>query len=260
MDQNGYNSSVLQRPPRRGDDGGEEDRDSRPHHHHRHHHHHHHHRRDGDLPAGPVAGEAATASSNAGGANAHQHSTFSLRSPKSEYRPPPFSSPNGHNHSHQNTSTPSANHSLQSPPRPALSNPYMSSSTSAPGGPVAPPLPPPVGINSSSSPGSSAVGLHQHHHQSGAPAHPHRAAPPPVSPLHPPVAYYPPGTNTDIYIPPPEPKPASRGFYDPTTDTTKERRISDAATPGASWHNANANAPPAGTPKVRGANPLLFCL
>ncbi|RGP65820.1 DNA helicase ino80 [Fusarium sporotrichioides] len=251
MDQNGYNSSVLQRPPRRGDDGGEEDRDSRPHHHHRHHHHHHHHRRDGDLPAGPVAGEAATASSNAGGANAHQHSTFSLRSPKSEYRPPPFSSPNGHNHSHQNTSTPSANHSLQSPPRPALSNPYMSSSTSAPGGPVAPPLPPPVGINSSSSPGSSAVGLHQHHHQSGAPAHPHRAAPPPVSPLHPPVAYYPPGTNTDIYIPPPEPKPASRGFYDPTTDTTKERRISDAATPGASWHNANANAPPAGTPKTR---------
>ncbi|EKJ74649.1 hypothetical protein FPSE_05117 [Fusarium pseudograminearum CS3096] len=251
MDQNGYNSSALQRPPRRGDEGGEEDRDSRPHHHHRHHHHHHHHRRDGDLPAGAVAGEAATASSNAGGANAHQHSTFSLRSPKPEYRPPPFSSPNGHNHSHHNTSTSSANHSLQSPPRPALPNPYMSSSTGAPGGPVAPALPPPVGINSSSSPGSSAAGLHQHHHQPGAPAHQHRAAPPPVSPLHPPVAYYPPGTNTDIYIPPPEPKPASRGFYDPTTDTTKERRISDAATPGASWHNANANAPPAGTPKTR---------
>ncbi|RFN49952.1 DNA helicase ino80 [Fusarium flagelliforme] len=251
MDQNGYNSSALQRPPRRGDDGGDDERDSRPHHHHRHHHHHHHHRRDGDLASGPAAGEAATASSNAGGANAHQHSTFSLRSPKSEYRPPPFSSPNGHNHnhSHHNTSTPTANHSLQSPPRPALPNPYMSSSTGAPGGPVAPSLPPPVGLNSSSSPGSSAAGLHQHHHQPGAPAHQHQASgPPPVSPLHPPVAYYPPSSNTDIYVPR-DPKPASRGFYDPTTDTTKERRISDAATPGASWHNANANAPPAGTPK-----------
>jgi DNA helicase INO80 len=82
-----------------------------------------------------------------------------------------------------------------------------------------------------------------------------------VSPLHPPVAYYPPGSNHDIYIPR-ETKPASRGFYDPTTDTTKESRVSDAATPGASWHNANANAnaPPVGTPKVRGANPLFFCL
>ncbi|RBR14379.1 uncharacterized protein FIESC28_07809 [Fusarium coffeatum] len=253
MDQNGYNSSVLQRPPRRGDDGDDDERDSRPHHHHRHHHHHHHHRHDGDLASGPAAGEAATASSNAGGANAHQHSTFSLRSPKSEYRPPPFSSPNGHNHnhSHHNTSTPAANHSLQSPPRPALPNPYMSSSTGAPGGPVAPSLPPPVGLNSSSSPGSSAAGLHQHHHQSGVPVHQHQASgPPPVSPLHPPAAYYPPSSNTDIYIPR-DPKPASRGFYDPTTDTTKERRISDAATPGASWHNANANAPPAGTPKTR---------
>nr|CEG04082.1 unnamed protein product [Fusarium clavum] len=127
----------------------------------------------------------------------------------------------------------------------------MSSSTGAPGGPVAPSLPPPVGLNSSSSPGSSAAGLHQHHHQPGAPAHQHQASgPPPVSPLHPPVAYYPPSSNTDIYVPR-DPKPASRGFYDPTTDTTKERRISDAATPGASWHNANANAPPAGTPKTR---------
>ncbi|KIL90457.1 dna helicase ino80 [Fusarium avenaceum] len=262
MDQNGYNSSVLQRPPQRGDDGGDDDRDSRPHHHHHHRHHHHHHRRDGDVPVGagtgagaaPAPGEAATASSNAGGANAHQHSTFSLRSPKSEYRPPPFSSPNGHNHSHHNTSTSSAGHSLQSPPRPALPNPYMSSSTGVPGGPVAPSLPPPVGINSSSSPGSSAAGLHQHHHQSQAPLPQHQAAgpPPPVSPLHPPVAYYPPSSNRDIYYPR-DPKPASRGFYDPTTDTTKERRISDAATPGASWHNANANAnanaPPVGTPK-----------
>ncbi|KAG5662460.1 hypothetical protein KAF25_004878 [Fusarium avenaceum] len=262
MDQNGYNSSVLQRPPQRGDDGGDDDRDSRPHHHHHHRHHHHHHRRDGDVPVGagtgagaaPAPGEAATASSNAGGANAHQHSTFSLRSPKSEYRPPPFSSPNGHNHSHHNTSTSSAGHSLQSPPRPALPNPYMSSSTGAPGGPVAPSLPPPVGINSSSSPGSSAAGLHQHHHQSQAPPPQHQAAgpPPPVSPLHPPVAYYPPSSNRDIYYPR-DPKPASRGFYDPTTDTTKERRISDAATPGASWNNANANAnaPPVGTPKTR---------
>jgi DNA helicase INO80 len=216
----------------------------------------------GDL-AGPPAGATATASSNAN-ANAHRHSTFSLRSPKqSEFRPPPFSPPNhGHAHSH-NTSTSSAGHPHQSPPRQALHNPnpYMSSSSSgAPGGPVAPTLPPPVGLKSSSPAASTPGGLQ--HHPSQHPSHQQHQhqAPPPVSPLHPPAGYYSPSAP-DVHHGR-DSKPVSRGFYDPTTDTTKERRVSvsDAATPAASWHNANANAnaPPAGTPKVRGANPLLF--
>lgn len=212
--------------------------------------------------AGPLAGATATASSNAN-ANAHRHSTFSLRSPKqSEFRPPPFSPPNhGHGHAHShNTSTSSAGHPHQSPPRQALHNPnpYMASSSSgAPGGPVAPTLPPPVGLKS-----SSPVPGGLQHHPSQHPSHQQHQhqAPPPVSPLHPPAGYYSPSAP-DVHHGR-DSKPASRGFYDPTTDTTKERRVSvsDAATPAASWHNANANAnaPPAGTPKVRGANPLLF--
>ncbi|KAL6354812.1 hypothetical protein LRP88_12165 [Fusarium phalaenopsidis] len=221
--------------------------------------------RPGGDSAGPPAGATATASSNAN-ANAHRHSTFSLRSPKqSEFRPPPFSPPNhGHAHSH-NASTSSAGHPHQSPPRQALHNPnpYMSSSSSgAPGGPVAPTLPPPVGLKSSSPAASTPGGLQ--HHPSQHPSHQQHQhqAPPPVSPLHPPAGYYSPSAP-DVHHGR-DSKPASRGFYDPTTDTTKERRVSvsDAATPAASWHNANANAnaPPAGTPKTpsRAADPMSF--
>ncbi|KAJ4156642.1 putative DNA helicase ino80 [Fusarium falciforme] len=128
-----------------------------------------------------------------------------------------------------------------------------SSSSGAPGGPVAPTLPPPVGLKSSSPAASTPGGLQ--HHPSQHPSHQQHQhqAPPPVSPLHPPAGYYSPSAP-DVHHGR-DSKPASRGFYDPTTDTTKERRVSvsDAATPAASWHNANANAnaPPAGTPKTR---------
>ncbi|CAM1502769.1 Fc.00g075450.m01.CDS01 [Cosmosporella sp. VM-42] len=220
MDGNSYRSSVLQRPHRGDDD--ERDR---------------HHRRGDDTrmdhngagPAGPGSGSAASSAN----AHPHRHSTFSLRSPtQPDFRPPPFSSPNA---SSSNTHAGSNPH--QSPPRPArssLHNPYMSSSApGASGGPVAPSLPPPGGL-------SSSTAGHHHHHQQ----HPHQA--PPVSPLHPPAGYYSPAAS-DVHAHHAREKSATGSFYDPTTDTTKERRVSDAA--GASWHNANA--PPAGTPKAR---------
>ncbi|KAH6975377.1 SNF2 family N-terminal domain-containing protein [Ilyonectria sp. MPI-CAGE-AT-0026] len=267
MDNNGYRSSVLQRP-HRGDDGGDDDRDPRGR---SHSHHHHHHRNGRDAMGGVEASRSeavaaggatspsrssvaahATATATATGsgtatANAHRHSTFSLRSPKqqqSEFRPPPFSSPNhSHNHNH-NSSNPSS-HAHQSPPRPALPNPYMpSSTTGSAGGPIAPPsLPPPAALSGPSTAGTPSH--HHHHHQSHHHHHhPAAAAPPlPASPLHPPVGYYSPATADAHHA---REKPASRGFYDPTTDTTKERRVSDAAG-ASSWHNA----PPAGTPKAR---------
>lgn len=199
--------------------------------------------------AAPASAPAATATANA---NAHRHSTFSLRSPtlqhQSDFRPPPFSSPNALPHHHHNTNGSSANangsrpnqSSPPPPPRPALPTPYMSSTTAsgAPaGGPVAPSLPPPGSMSSSTS-----SGHHQHHGQ---------GPPPPVSPLHPPSGYYPP-SSTDRHHGIDSTKPATRSFYDPTTDTTKERRVSGSDA-GSSWNHA----PPAGAPKVRG-NPLLL--
>lgn len=269
MDNNGYRSSVLQRP-HRGDDGGDDDRDPRGR---SHSHHHHHHRNGRDAMGGVEASRSeavaaggatspsrssvaahATATATATGsgtatANAHRHSTFSLRSPKqqqSEFRPPPFSSPNhSHNHNHNHNSSNSSSHAHQSPPRPALPNPYMpSSTTGSAGGPIAPPsLPPPAALSGPSTAGTPSH--HHHHHQSHHHHHhPAAAAPPlPASPLHPPVGYYSPATADAHHA---REKPASRGFYDPTTDTTKEHRVSDAAG-ASSWHNA----PPAGTPKVR---------
>ena len=212
MDKNGYHSSVLQRPPHRPEDD-ERDRHFR--------------RGDDGLRDGAGAASGAggaTSATSSANAHPHRHSTFSLRSPtQPDFRSPPFPSPNANN-------APVA-HAHQSPPRasrPALHNPYMSSNApGASGGPVAPTLPPPGGLS------SSASGHHQHHHQ-------HQ---PPASPLHPPAGYYSPAAEVHH----PREKPATGRLYDPTTDTTKERRVSDA---GASW--SNANAPPAGTPKVRG--------
>ncbi|KAF7557846.1 hypothetical protein G7046_g5961 [Stylonectria norvegica] len=246
-----YPSSVLQRPPHRGDEEDDRERDRHP--------------PRFDLGASPGAGLAGSVSGSVSGvtattptANAHRHSTFSLRSPtQSEFRPPAYASPNANTTNAANTT-----HPHQSPPRPALHNPYMSSSVpGASGGPVAPSLPPPGALS------SSAAGHHQHQEQHQQPHqhqhqhhreqqqqqgqhhhhHHHHQAAVPVSPLHPPSGYYPPPANDrdsrdarDV-----RDKPATGSFYDPTTDTTKERRVSDAA--GASWHNANA--PPAGTPK-----------
>lgn len=223
MDKNGYHSPVLQRPPHRPEDD-ERDR---------------HFRRGGDgtrdgagagvVGASPSSVGGATSATSSANAHPHRHSTFSLRSPtQPDFRPPPFPSPNANNAS--------ASHPHQSPPRPSLPslhNPYMTSNApGASGGPVAPTLPPPGALS------SSTTGSHQHHHQG-------HHQPPPASPLHPPAGYYSPAEAAHHARE--KPAPATGRLYDPTTDTTKERRISDA---GASW--SNANAPPAGTPKVRG--------
>lgn len=151
--------------------------------------------------------------------SAHHPPGFSLRSPtRTELRPPTFGSPNN------TAAPPHAAGQHQSPPR---SSAYMASTSPASGaqgpasGPVAPQLPPPV----------MAAG--PNHHQGG-----------PVSPLNPPNLYYPPsrpGATVDSQHAR-DKASATTSFYDPTTDTTKERRVSDS-----SWHNA---PPSASTPKV----------
>ncbi|KAG6001348.1 putative DNA helicase ino80 [Claviceps maximensis] len=106
---------------------------------------------------------------------------------------------------------------------------FMAPSPSTPaGGPAAPTpvlLPPP--------PSSSSSAANSHNHRQG---------PPPLSPRHGPASV---ASSSSIYYPPPaasesrlhsRDKAASGRVYDPTTDTTKERRVSDA------WHNAPQNS------------------
>lgn len=147
--------------------------------------------------------------------NTHRHSTFSLRSPtQSEFhQPPPFTSPNRSANTYMSSSTPA-------------------SGSAGAGGPVAPTLPPPGPPSSSS---SAAVNHHQAH--------------PPVSPLHPPSGYYPPPSSSSSSSAAARDKPAGGSFYDPTTDTTKERRVSD------SWHGASHAAT---TPKVSRQSTSFF--
>ncbi|KAJ2902193.1 putative ino80-like protein [Zalerion maritima] len=124
------------------------------------------------------------------------HHSFSLRSPtQPEYHQPRFSSPT----------------SSSTNQRPALHNPFMAAPTGAPTVPppsvAAPPPHPPVT--------SVASG--------------------PISPLHAPPYY---SSQRDEYHQQqqhmPREKPATSSFYDPTTDTTKERRVSESG----SWHNS----------------------
>jgi chromatin-remodeling ATPase INO80 len=108
-----------------------------------------------------------------------------------------------------------SNFSLRSPTqtefhqssRPVLHNPFMTSG----GGPIAPP---------------SLVG------SSGAPTGMLQG--PPLSPLHPPAGYYPPPQQPELHPAQTREKMGTSSYYDPTTDTTKERRVSDTG----SWHNA----------------------
>ena len=81
----------------------------------------------------------------------------------------------------------------------------------------------------------------------------------PISPLHAPSASYYSSAPRDDY--PRDTKPASRGFYDPTTDTTKERRVSDAA-PTSSWHTATglSTAPQVSQVGSQGISPLDMLL
>ncbi|OLN96823.1 putative DNA helicase INO80 [Colletotrichum chlorophyti] len=141
-----------------------------------------------------------------------RHSGFSLRSPtQSEYHHTAhssYSSPKASSHSHPHHSPRSHQSGLSHP------SPYSSSSS---GGPLAPSLPALGTGNSSSGAG---------HHQA-----------PPLSPLHPPSGYYPPPESHSK-----REKPTTSSYYDPLTDTTKERRISDAG-----WNNNAAK----GSPKTR---------
>ncbi|KAG6039557.1 putative DNA helicase ino80 [Claviceps citrina] len=114
---------------------------------------------------------------------------------------------------------------------------FMASPTATPAGAGAPPpsLPPP----SSSSPSTA----NNHGHLQG--------PPPPLSPRHGAASasstsssYYPPPATSESHLHTRE-KPVSGRVYDPTTDTTKERRVSD------SWHNAPQNS----TPKTRDPYP-----
>lgn len=220
---NRFHSTVLQRPGGSGSGGGD-DEDHRERH-------DRHNRRDVLNHAG----------------SAQRHSSFNLRSPtQPEFHSQPYASPGRHN------TTPIPHH--QSPPQARQTlhnpNPYMASSSSASagpqGGPVAPSLPPLGGRPSSSSAAtSSSSAAANNHHQA-----------PPVSPLHPPTGYYPPpsasSTSSDRHHS--RDKPAAGSFYDPTTDTTKERR------PSESWHNASQATPPKVSKQATAGqpSPLLF--
>ncbi|KAK1473122.1 hypothetical protein CCUS01_05730 [Colletotrichum cuscutae] len=139
-----------------------------------------------------------------------RHSGFNLRSPtQSEYHHPPhssYSSPKAAS----STSHALPHHSPRSH-QSGLSHPNPYSSSTAAGGPLAPSLPALGGASSSSGAG---------HHQA-----------PPLSPLHPPSGYYPPPESHQT-----REKPATSSYYDPLTDTTRERRVSDAG-----WNNNAAN-------------------
>ncbi|KAK1525883.1 SNF2 family domain-containing protein [Colletotrichum costaricense] len=149
-----------------------------------------------------------------------RHSGFNLRSPtQSEYHHPPHSS---YSSPKAASSTPHAlpHHSPRSH-QSGLSHPNPYSSSTAAGGPLAPSLPALGGASSSSGAG---------HHQA-----------PPLSPLHPPSGYYPPPESHQT-----REKPATSSYYDPLTDTTRERRVSDAG-----WNNNAAN----GSPKTTRGDP-----
>ncbi|OAQ75158.1 SNF2 family helicase/ATPase [Purpureocillium lilacinum] len=171
------------------------------------------------------------------GRQPHGSSAFSLRSPPSRTLPPfaASASPNGSGNASANTNTTTTNtnghrgQSHQSPPR-ALHGSGSSHSQSPYMAPASHSLPPP-GTPSSS-----------HHHQGSShqqqqQQHQHQHPRQPMSPPRP-ASYYPPASAAA------RDKPASGSFYDPTTDTTKERGVSDSS----SWHGAT-------TPKTRDPYP-----
>ncbi|KAM0249343.1 hypothetical protein ACHAQJ_009104 [Trichoderma viride] len=173
--------------------------------------------------------------------SSHRHSTFSLRSPSTEFHPPlPYAATTNPHH--------------QSPPRLHQNrSPYMPSSTPASSG-ASTHLPPPAVL------APSPVG-HPHYQQQVQHQHQHQQGPASASPLHPPSAYYPPpataqqlqqqsSSSASISASSPsavdgrhhhlrDKQPASGRVYDPTTDTTKERPIADS----------RHNAPQVATPK-----------
>lgn len=138
------------------------------------------------------------------------HSSFSLRSPTqtSDFQ-----------HPHHPSSYSSSPRDHRSPPRPQAAHP--------------------AGLSHPSNPyGSSTL-----------PALHHQAAPPPLSPLHPPSgAYYPPPESRDRdKSAGPASTSKSGSYYDPLTDSTRERRVSDAA---SRYPASSSVAQPGSPPKV----------
>jgi DNA helicase INO80 len=145
------------------------------------------------------------------------HSSFSLRSPTQQLE-----------HHHPNPYSASPSSAAIGPPsgsRSILNNPFGSSSTPS----LPPPLQAPLGLSSA----AATSGL-QH---------------PPRSPLHAPPVYY----TSEVHTREPvREKSASRSFYDPTTDSKRERerRVSETG----SWLNSARDS----TPKVN-RQILFFC-
>ncbi|GJD03552.1 hypothetical protein ColKHC_12377 [Colletotrichum higginsianum] len=105
-------------------------------------------------------------------------------------------------------------------------NSYPSSSTTSTG-PLAPTLPALGGGGGGGGGSGSGSSSGAGHHQA-----------PPLSPLHPPSGYYPPPESHQT-----RDKPTTGSYYDPLTDTTRERRISDAGWSGnAAKGSPKANA------------------
>ncbi|ODA79015.1 hypothetical protein RJ55_04605 [Drechmeria coniospora] len=254
--ENSFRSTVLQRPHRGADD---DERDGKPlqHHHqhqHQHQHQHHHQLRDMRSPS-PTRGKAEADAGAAADAaivapsrreHSHSHSAFHLRSPTrthAEYKAAPAPYPSPGSNANSTAKAAKANSDAADaearggshPPSPSRrgshkhhsASPYLSSSKSTPAGAARslPPLPSAAGPGLASTTPSSA----SNHHQPPAPDSPRRGHG---------AGYYPapPASSSSST------KPASGSFYDPTTDTTKERRVSDAA----GW---------AATPKARDPYP-----
>jgi hypothetical protein len=219
-----FHSTVLQRPPVNDDrdqtyDGGDRRR-----------------ARDILNPASPPTLSHQPDQTFVQGSRTSQSSTaFALRSPSQStfYHPQPPSSAHAQSASPPTIPSSIPNGSRTSPhhqhlaARPTVPpNPFMqsgpSNASSLPPPPPLQPLQPPT----------------------AAPATSTASQPPPRSPLHAPPIYYP----HDTREPPRESiKPATRSFYDPTTDTTTtttDRTVSDAA--ASSWPNSTQ----ASTPKV----------
>ncbi|TWU78321.1 putative DNA helicase ino80 [Metarhizium rileyi] len=195
--------------------------------HHRRHRQHHVHA----APASPPLQSPPGPSSLHHNSVAHHHDDTANR----HHQPQAFA----HAHAHaQGLNSPTAAAAAASV---RIASTYMASSSSTPvgvGGPS--PLPPPSASSNAST--SNGHNHHHHHHH-----HHHQHSATPVSPpRHPsastPSNYYPPPVSSTESHPQSHhharDKPASGRVYDPTTDTTKERRVSD------SWHNTPQNSTP----------------
>lgn len=206
----------------------------------------------------PASSSNTNANTTGSGHHHHPHHPHHHNRAPGAATSPPLPSPprpsplhhnsSSHSHHHGNGHHRGQGHGTPTPPAGGVASPYMASSSSASAGAGGPASLPPLSSSSSSNPSTS--NNHNHHHQhSAAPGSPRHAPASSASNYYPPPASSPDSHRQSHHHA--RDKPASGRVYDPTTDTTKERRVSD------SWHNAPQNS----TPKVSrcpNANPLLF--